>query len=348
MNTPALLRPWAVFFRKARTIPGGGIDNLPATIHWWRCWGGPATAVIAAGAAGVIFDASTPDIISVGVFYVGLVLAGFWFPNRNAALALALLATPLIIAGHWIAIPDDLPAWEAWLNRGLAIVSTWVGAVFVWYIHSLEQKLRVQIDIANTLSRELNHRVGNNLQLVSSFLNLQASRAGQEETRRALMLASSRVAVIARIQRLLSHSMYGDVIGSKDFIMAIISEVRSTLPDPTQIDIMISSEATELKTTTAIMVGALLLEFINNALKHAFPSGMKGTLTVRFVVSNGQYILEFEDDGVGIGDERVPNGFGTQTIADITRLIGAVITCQSARQSNTRPGTKWRVAIPVK
>lgn len=333
------------FFRKARRM-AGDIDHPCATVRRWRSWGGPAIAVIAAGAAGVIFDASTPDIISVSMFYVGLVLAGFWFPNRKAALALALVATPLIIAGHWITIPGDIPAWQSWLNRALAIATAWGAALFVWYIRGLQQKLRLQIKITNTLSREINHRVANNLQLVSSFLNLQATRAGNEEARRALALASSRVTVIARIQRLLSHSTSSDVVESGVFIMAIIREVRSALPDPKQVGIITDVDSTELNTTSAIMLGALLLEFINNAMKHAFPGGMKGTLTVKFAVSSDQYIVECEDDGVGIGQERVPDGFGTQSIADIARLMAASITCQPARRSDTRPGTKWRLLMP--
>jgi len=344
MNTGALFRPWTLVSRR---IASEQVERPSGIVQCWRSWGGAATAAVAAGIAGVTFDASTPDIISVGIFYVGLVLAGFWIPNHRAAVALALLATPLIIAGHWIAIPDNVPAWQAWLNRGLSVGSAWVAALFVWHIRRLQEKLRLQIEIANTLSREINHRVGNNLQLVSSFLNLQARRAGNEEARRALASANSRVMVIAKIQRLLSHSTSADAVGSKAFIMAIVSEIRSALPDPKQVEVDAYADSTELDTTTAMMLGALLLEFTNNALKHAFPDDMKGKLTLGFTVSNDQYIVEFEDDGVGVGQECMPNGFGAQTIADLARLMRASVTCRPARQSSVRPGTRWRLVIPA-
>jgi hypothetical protein len=67
---------------------------------------------------------------------------GYWFPQPRAAFALALLATPLIIIGYWISIPDVTPHWEVWLNRGLAVGTIWLAAGFVWYIRVLEQKLR--------------------------------------------------------------------------------------------------------------------------------------------------------------------------------------------------------------
>jgi two-component sensor histidine kinase len=323
------------------------IDRLRAVAQRWRSWGGAAIAVASIGAAALIFDAVTPQIISVGMFYVGVVLIGFWFPNPKAALVLALLATPLIIVGYWITIPDNTTAWEAWLNRALAVGTVWMTAVFVWHIRVLEQKLQGQIDIANTLSSEMNHRVGNHLQLVSSFLRLQARGSCNEDLRRALELASSRVMVIGNIQRMLSHSSPSHKIESRTFIMAIIHELRSALPDTNQVDITVHADSAKLTSTTATAIGALFLELINNALKHAFPDGMKGVLTVSFTVSNNNYIAEFKDDGIGIAQGQAPDGFGTRSVADIARLMGGSLTCQPARQSSTRPGTMWRLVIPA-
>jgi PAS domain S-box-containing protein len=107
---------------------------------------GPFIAIALAAAGGLIFDAITLEIISVGLFYVGVVLVGYWFPQPKAALALALLATPLIIIGYWISIPSGAPGWEAWLNRSLAVGVVWLTAFFVWYIRILEQKLHAGKD----------------------------------------------------------------------------------------------------------------------------------------------------------------------------------------------------------
>jgi hypothetical protein len=87
--------------------------------HLFRA--GPFVAVALAAAGGLIFEAMTPELISVTLFYVSVVLAGYWFPQPKAPLALILPAVLLIIIGHWIAIPGEAPNWEAWLNRGLSI-----------------------------------------------------------------------------------------------------------------------------------------------------------------------------------------------------------------------------------
>jgi PAS domain S-box-containing protein len=104
-----------------------------------RSWRGPAAVTLVAAAA-LILDALTPHVVSVTAVYVLLVLVGYWLPDPKAALALALLATPLIIIGHWISIPDSTPEWEGWVNRGISIGSVWLTAVFVWRIRILERE----------------------------------------------------------------------------------------------------------------------------------------------------------------------------------------------------------------
>jgi PAS domain S-box-containing protein len=105
-------------------------------------------------AGALIFDALTPQAVSVTAVYVGLVLIGYWLRDPRSALALAMLATPLIIIGHWISIPDIVPEWESWVNRGISIGSVWLTAVFVWRIRVLEQEQHRQIAIANSQAHE--------------------------------------------------------------------------------------------------------------------------------------------------------------------------------------------------
>jgi PAS domain S-box-containing protein len=107
---------------------------------------GPFIAIFLAVAGGLIFEAMTPRIIAVCLFYVSAVLVGYWFPQPKAAPALALLGTLLIIIGHWISSPGGAPGWEAWFNRGLAVGTVWLAAAFVWYIRVLEQKLQASKD----------------------------------------------------------------------------------------------------------------------------------------------------------------------------------------------------------
>jgi two-component sensor histidine kinase len=218
----------------------------------------------------------------------------------------------------------------------------------VWHIRVLEQKLEMQIGIANSLSREISHRTGNSLQFVASFLRQHARGANDGRSRQILESAGSRVMVIGQIQRVLSHFGLSRTVDSKDFITALMRDVRLTLPDPDKISISVEADAAELTATTATALGTILVETINNAQKHAFCPGMKGTLAVRFIAGKDadRYVVEVVDDGVGMDQAQAPNGFGTQNITELARLIAGSITCQPARQSNDRPGTMWRLEFP--
>jgi len=313
--------------------------------QYWRSWGA-IVAVPVIGACALIFDALTPQTVSVGIFYVGMILISFWFTQPRAAFALALLATFLIILGIWITIHDDTPMWVVLLDRLLSIGTIWIAAVFVYHIHVLQQRLKVQVDIAEALSSEMDHRIGNHLQLVASFLGLQAERSASDEVRQALKIAGSRIMTIGKIQRTLSHSA-SHMIDSKDFIRNLVEEVRSALLDPDKVIIRVQADSTVLTPTMATTLGALLLEGINNALKHAFSNGMSGMLSVSFTASRKEYIIELEDDGVGIEQAQAHSGFGTQSLTDITRILRGSITHHPVCQSKTRPGTVWRLVIPA-
>jgi two-component sensor histidine kinase len=328
------------------TIRTRGERSLRASRHWLSP-GRAVVAVIAVAAGALLFDALTPEMISVGMFYVALVLLGFWFPKRTAVLCLAVLATILIVAGHWITIPDNSATWLVWLNRALAIGTIWLTAAFVWRIRVLEEELQLKIDLADSLSREINHRVGNHLQLVASILRLQARESCDEESRRVLELAGSRVRTIGLINRKLFTTTPRQLIDSESFLTTLVKDVHAALVDPERIQITVSAVSATLSSTKAAALGALLVELLNNALKHAFANEMKGRLAVRFTVVENQHVLELEDDGVGIHRVKDPEGFGMRSVNNLARAMGGSITCQPACQSETRPGTKWRVVIPA-
>jgi hypothetical protein len=91
-------------------------------------------AVALVGVSALMFDAVTPATVTVGIFYVGMILIDFWFPQPKVAFALALLATFLMILGYLITIPDTTPRWVVLLNRQLDIATVWMAALFVWHI----------------------------------------------------------------------------------------------------------------------------------------------------------------------------------------------------------------------
>src|SRR5215813_6903769 len=132
---------------------GTSSTRIDRSETYLRSWQGPAAVTLVVAGA-LIYDTLTPQVVSVTAVYVGLVLIGYWLRDKRSALALALLATPLIIIGHWISLPSSTPEWESWMNRGISIGTVWLTAVFVWRIRVLEQELRWQIAIADSQASE--------------------------------------------------------------------------------------------------------------------------------------------------------------------------------------------------
>jgi two-component sensor histidine kinase len=165
--------------------------------------------------------------------------------------------------------------------------------------------------------------------------------------RRTLELASSRLKTIGNLNRKLSPNTLSPTIDSKSFVITLVKDVHAAFADPERIEITVAAESAELNSMKAAALGALVVELLNNALKHAFPNGMAGRLAVSFTALENRHVLELEDDGVGIEQEKASGGFGRQSVNDLARAMGGSITCQPARQSKTRPGTKWRLEIPA-
>ena len=111
---------------------GGLLECARVAAPYWQRFMGVADrqTLAAVGAAALIaavaliFDAMTPQMIAVGILYVAIVLSGFWFPKPKAALTLALIATPLIIIGYWLTIPDNAPAGASGQEVGRSQSST--------------------------------------------------------------------------------------------------------------------------------------------------------------------------------------------------------------------------------
>ena len=85
----------------------------------------------------------------------------------------------------------------------------------------------------------------------------------------------------------------------------------------------VEAETAQLSSTTAVALGAIIVELATNALKHAFRESMQGTIAIKFKAGGGlgQYVVEVEDDGIGIDPTKTADGFGTQIVTELARAF---------------------------
>ncbi len=152
------------------------------------------------------------------------------------------------------------------------------------------------------LLNEVHHRVKNNLQVISSLLNLQAGNAAPE-VRQALMESQSRVRAMTLIHQLIyEHSnvsrldlvQYCRRLGSllRELFGASVRNV-SFVCEGRDDEVLVSLQQ-------AVPCGLVVAEAITNAFKHAFPGQRQGTVTVRLHSQQQQVEIGIRDDGVGM------------------------------------------------
>lgn len=147
---------------------------------------------------------------------------------------------------------------------------------------------------------EIHHRVKNNLQIISSLLNLQSVHIKDPEDKDLFTESQNRVKSMAIIHEKLYQSKNFSRINFKDYIISLVKDIMGTyMIDPNQIRFEINAHNIELNLETAIPCGLILNELITNAIKHAFPQELKGKISINFEEDNGTYILTVSDNGVG-------------------------------------------------
>ena len=166
---------------------------------------------------------------------------------------------------------------------------------------SIEESLREK----EVLLKEIHHRVKNNLQIISSLLNLQAGKVKDPQTTQALRESQMRVRSMALIHEKLYQSESLAKIDFGGYVKSLASDLfRSYQRGLGKVQLKIVVDEVELGLDQAVPCGLILNELMTNALKHAFPDGRSGTLSVNLCVGSGQILsLSVVDDGVGLPPE---------------------------------------------
>ncbi len=169
-------------------------------------------------------------------------------------------------------------------------------------------RLKTEDTIKNSLKekelllKEIHHRVKNNMQIISSLLNLQASYISDKEAAAALNECQGRIMSMAMIHEKLYQSGTLSGINFADYINSLVSDLLySYTTNPEDIKVSIDADQVILDIDTAIPCGLIINELITNSIKHAFPEGRKGSIFINMQeIEDGEYLLVVGDDGVGL------------------------------------------------
>jgi PAS domain S-box-containing protein len=199
-------------------------------------------------------------------------------------------------------------------------------------------RLRTSLQEKELLLREIHHRVKNNLQIVSSLLNLQAESVQSGDARESLLESQARVRAMALLHETLYQS---DRLGSVDFAAYVeslwaylartIGELRSTIHLDREID------ASPPDIDTAVPCALIVTELLTNAAKHAFPDGREGRIVVQATFADGRFKLRVSDNGIGLTEEKMREAKRKGSIG--MRVIEALSEQLDATHEWSGPGT---------
>ena len=216
-------------------------------------------------------------------------------------------------------------------------------------LHRQQARLAAAIDQQELLMQEIHHRVKNNLQVVASLLNLQASRIRLPEARAEFQSARDRVRTLATLHRHLYAHGELHTINMREFLIELCSQLFQAMGEKAGERLRLEIEAPELKMSSdqAVPLALIVTEAVSNAVKYAFPGGRRGSISVYLKADRDRAELEIFDDGVGIPAGRVEteagtrDGIGIQLIRGFARQLGATLEVEEGH------GTRYKVNLPL-
>jgi two-component sensor histidine kinase len=191
------------------------------------------------------------------------------------------------------------------------------------------------------LMKELHHRVKNNLQIVSSLLNLQTYRLKDEESVAALRESQLRVQAMSLIHQRLYQVEEVTLVNFKLYITDLTETLMRAYGFNTDsFDLRLDIEKEFLDVDTVMPLGLLVNELITNSFKYAYGDVKRPELTISLEQGSSQLRLSVSDNGPGMSVADTKKGFGKQLITALTKQLKA--NCEV----NVTQGTSYLFTIP--
>ena len=206
-----------------------------------------------------------------------------------------------------------------------------------------ENSLRVTLEEKKVLLKEIHHRVKNNLMIISNLLYLQSSYIKDKESQDIFKESQNRARSMALIHERLYQSADLKRMDFGDYIRSLSTELLHTYEvDPGLIKLKINVEDIFLDINTAIPLGLIVNELVTNSLKHAFPEGNSGEITVDFHPIDDHYEFTIKDNGVGFPEDldfQNTDSLGMQIVNSLTDQIDGEI------ELDNNNGTEFKISF---
>jgi len=209
-----------------------------------------------------------------------------------------------------------------------------------------EQEVIRSLQEKDLLLREIHHRVKNNLQIVASLLNLQSRQIRDPNVLQSINDSQSRVRTMALVHERIYRSRNIGAISLKDYLNYLTRQVfqfYNVQQYQITATVVMDEILTDIDTVTPL--GLMINELLSNSLKHAFPGGRKGTITIECTQKEDLLTIRYHDNGIGI-----PGGFDWRHSESLgLRLVNSLVDqLDGTIETEAGEGTTFVITIRQK
>lgn len=205
-----------------------------------------------------------------------------------------------------------------------------------------EEKIKQSLSEKEVLLKEVHHRVKNNLQIISSILNLQSSTISDQNTLDPLRNSQDRIRSMSLIHELLYQTKDFSTIKFSEYIKSIATNLFHSYNQNKNISLEQDLDDIHLDLDIAIPCGLIVNELITNSLKYAFIKEDKGEIRIKLKQEEGQVLLSICDNGKGFPKEidfRETTSLGMQLVISLVDQVDGEITL------NDELGTRYDISF---
>ncbi len=266
-----------------------------------------------------------------------------WIKNHGI---ISYAGYPLIVEKRLIGVIEMFAA-KPISENVLKTLDSAASGIALGMQHKLaEEQIKASLHEKEVLLREIHHRVKNNMQIISSLINLQSQQVGDEKYVEMFNDSRNRIRSMALVHEKLYHSDDLSNISFKDYVQSLVNDLLTFYETHAgQISIETDLEDIQLSIDVAIPCGLIINELVTNSFKHAFPEHRKGMIFIQFSKSDqgGEdgFTLIVRDNGAGIPehlDIRKTKSLGLQLVTSLAehQLRGSI-------QVDSNNGTEFRM-----
>lgn len=208
-----------------------------------------------------------------------------------------------------------------------------------------DEEQREAISHYRVLLRELNHRIKNNLMILSSIVELERHKGPTDKTFDAII---QRIRGVAQAHSAMHEAATDvDAVDLNSMVKSVVESVHRQLPGNVDVSFIRGPAELALGSRRALTVSLAVNELVTNAAKHAFPDGRKGTIRVELSQVDDRVHLTIADDGVGMDTSQPTEGagIGTQLVLQFVDELGGTWEMTSPNEGDT--GLRHDVEFPV-